>query len=324
MKKSRFKKILSFFKIKKDKNKEFLKNLKSKKRSKKRNSFKISFKLKSRFNFFKKSHIPYFFISLCLIIFVSIWIFISPIFKLKYIEIIKKDSLTDMNIAYKSIESLRWKSIFDINKKDILEKLKSYQENIKDIKVKTIFPRTLYIEIESYKELFNIKIEDKNYLVLENGSFVAKNKHKNLDTLYIEEWFWKNKFLDFKKVFDGTYMKKIVKAKKLLKENILSTDITLLIFYNTERELHIEINNLTRIILSLDNDISIDEQIKKLAIFNKDYKNINKKDLIYIDLRIKNKIFFCEKEKQFQCYKNLREIYPKIDFYEENEEKKED
>ncbi len=322
MKKFNINNIFSFFKKKKKpKNtksiyKLYKKKPKDRTLNKKRKSIKLRFNIKDKFNFIKKTYLPYSLIFFVIIIIIVISLLLSPFFKVKFI-IIKKDNLTNMNIAYKAIDDIRWKSIFSIEEKDLLKRFQSYQENIENIKLNISYPKTLNIEITSFKELFNVYIWWKNYLLLENGSLIPKT-NKELETLKVENTFWKNTFLDYKKVYEQKHIKKIQNILKKLKENIIWIKITSLNFYSVEREFHVEINNFTTIIFSIDDDISVDEQIKNLAIFNKDYKKINKKDIIYIDLRIKNKAFFCDRNSEYRCNLNLKNIYPKL------EEKKEE
>jgi cell division septal protein FtsQ len=55
---------------------------------------------------------------------------------------------------------------------DLFNKFKNYQDNVKSIDSSIILPHTLRIEIESYKELFNVIINEKPYILLENGTLV--------------------------------------------------------------------------------------------------------------------------------------------------------
>jgi len=71
--------------------------------------------------------------------------------------------------------------------------------------------------------------------------------------------------------------------------------------------LHIETKNKVTIIFDLNWEYK--KQIEKLAIFNKDYLDITKNSLVYIDLRIKNKVFYCSTENEYQCIVNLKKIY---------------
>jgi len=69
--------------------------------------------------------------------------------------------------------------------------------------------------------------------------------------------------------------------------------------------------NDTILIFSLDNDIEYMSQIEKLVIFNKDYASIIDNNIYYMDLRIKNKIFYCDKKMSYQCNENIKSIYNK-------------
>jgi cell division septal protein FtsQ len=55
-----------------------------------------------------------------------------------------------------------------IDELDIFHKLKSYQDNIQSVDVKLSLPNTIKIEVGSYKEAFNVIINEKNYILTEN------------------------------------------------------------------------------------------------------------------------------------------------------------
>ena len=58
-------------------------------------------------------------------------------------------------------------------------------------------------------------------------------------------------------------------------------------YYEKERELHIIVNDFSRLIFSLDNSITSEEQIKSLAVLDRENSQISNNDKIYIDLRVK-------------------------------------
>jgi len=62
--------------------------------------------------------------------------------------------------------------MFNVHEIDIFNKFKSYQDNIKSINMKMILPNTIKIEAESYKEIFNINLNENNYILVENGTVV--------------------------------------------------------------------------------------------------------------------------------------------------------
>ncbi|MDR1987688.1 MAG: hypothetical protein LBQ24_02800 [Candidatus Peribacteria bacterium] len=103
-----FKKIKTFF-SKKEKDKKNLFLTKDPKSSlvKKRKHLKVNFDFLRHLEFFKRKYIPYFLIfSIIFAIIVAILIF-GPFFRVKYIEIIKKDDITNMDIAYKAVDFFR-------------------------------------------------------------------------------------------------------------------------------------------------------------------------------------------------------------------------
>jgi cell division septal protein FtsQ len=58
--------------------------------------------------------------------------------------------------------------LFKIDEFDVFYRLKNYQDNIQSVDVTLSLPDTIKVEIGSYKEVFNITINEKNYILLEN------------------------------------------------------------------------------------------------------------------------------------------------------------
>lgn len=307
-----FEKFIQKFKNKKDsKYKLIINNIDRNNFVKKRKSINININFEYYLKFFKKNYIPYYFIISIIIILVIIVVLFWPIFNIKYIEIIKKDNITNMNIAYKSVEDLRWEKIFNVHEVDIFSKLKNYQDNIKSVDMKMILPNTLKIEVESYKEIFNISLNNSNYILVENGTIIPSNHSKNLKFLNIIKKIDKNKFIEYKQIFNPFFIEKINNITSKLEENVLNIKIKELDYYEVERELHVKIENDTIIIFSLDDDLDYMSQIEKLVIFNKEYSSIIDSKIYYIDLRIKNKIFYCNSDMSYQCNENIKSIYNK-------------
>ena len=116
-------------------------------------------------------------------------------------------------------------------------------------------------------------------------------------------------FLEYRKILNPEYLSKITEIQRLLKDNIVDLIIKDIIYYETQRELHITTENDVIIIFTLDWNINIEEQIKSLVIFNQEREQISKSSIVYIDLRIKNKIFFCPSENYNSCQRNIKSIY---------------
>lgn len=316
-------KIKNFFKKfskkKETKNKVLFKTEIQKRPFKKRRSFWLNLKLKKPEFLLNKNYAPYlfgtFFCLFIIILFVIFW----PIFRLEQINVTKKDSFTNIDIIYKSLDDFRWDSIFDMEKSVILKRMQEYQENIKDIELKINFPKTINIKAESYKEKFNISINEKNYILLENGSLIPTiNPLKQLPNLEIVKNIDKTRHLEYKKIFDMNKIAKIEILEKKIYENVAGIEINELKYYEEEREAHFILNKTTRLIFSLDDSISIEEQIKNISIIDKEKSAIAKNDKVYIDLRISWKVYICTMEwdnrnqKKAVCDRNLESIYSKL------------
>ena len=274
---------------------------------KKRRNLSINNKHLEKLKIFWNNTSHYYILLLAILLLTLIYIIFWPLFKIKNIEIIKQDNITNMQIAYKAVDNYRWKSILSIEKKHILENLQKYQHNISSIKTDIILPNTLKIIIDSYKWAYNTTINWKTFLITNNWTLIPSSYSKDLKELIIKKKFDKNKFLDYKKSLDKEYINKITKIISSIKENIIDLEIKELTYYVIERELHIETEKNTTIIFDLNWEYK--EQIEKIVIFNKDYMNVNKSAIIYIDLRIKNKVFYCTNENEYQCLTNIKSIY---------------
>jgi len=279
------------------------KNLK-KSKNKQSYQFKLNFKNKNTNN--KRN-------TIIIIIIIIIWIILlynSSFFKVNKIEILREDPRSSINIAYLSIWNIKWKNIFSLNKNNLKNKLKNYQNNINYISITKLYPHTIKIKIWSYKEIYNTIINNKTYLLLTNWSVVPINKiNKNLLTININNNKIGN-FIDYKQIVKKEKLDKIIYIENKLKKNLLTNKIISIDFFPIQREVHIILKNKTRIIFDINQNLNwIDKQIKKIIIFNKQYHNINKNDIIYIDLRIKYKLYYCDIEKKYDCYNNLKRIY---------------
>ncbi len=261
----------------------------------------------NKLKFLWKNNLYYYFWWIAIIFIILLYIIFWPIFRIQYIEIIKQDNITNMTIAYKATDKYRWKSIFTTKEIDILNRLKDYQQNIKDINTSIKLPSTLKINISSYKWVFNTMVNWKSFIITENWTLIPSSYSDNLKELKVVKEFDKNKFIDYKKILNSYFIKNISYIVEKVKENIIDINIKELKYYMTERELHIITDKNTTLIFNLNS--LINEQIEKLSILNKEKFNINKSTIVYIDLRIKNKVFYCTTEKEYQCIQNIKNVY---------------
>jgi cell division septal protein FtsQ len=262
----------------------------------------------NKINVFNKNKKIYYIIGWCFLFISIVFIVFGPYFRVKNINILKKDNLTNINIAYKAIDSVRWKSIFSIKEKDIFDKLRIYQHNIKDIDISTRIPNNLKITLESYKGLFNTVINDKSYIITENGVLIPNKPDTALQNLQVFNSHKDeiNKFIDYKEIFNPQYINNIATLTNKLKENIIDLNIKELSYYVTEREVHINTTN-NLLLFSLDEDIY--DQVEKTVIFHKQYHSLEKYGIYYSDLRIPNKVFYCPVSEEFRCIQNMKRIY---------------
>ncbi len=281
---------------------------------KKRVHFSIKNKSLEKLKFFWNNKSSYYLLLTFIFISLSLYIVFWPVFKIKNIEIIKQDDITNMIISYKSVDSYRWKSIFSIKKSKIINSLKDYQHNIKMVKTNIVLPNTIKIKIESFKEVFNTDVNNKSFILTQNGVLIPKAHSKSLKKLEIHNEVTNNQFLDYKKYLETEYITKILSIIENLESDLPKIKLKEFKYYVVEREFHVKTDKNT--ILIFDLDWWFDEQINKLIVFSKD--TLKKTTPIYIDLRIDWKVFYCskddekfhiEKEKEKQCLNNLKKLY---------------
>lgn len=103
-------------------------------------------------------------------------------------------------------------------------------------------------------------------------------------------------------------MDQITAIYEEIKTNIIRIQIKDIIYYPIERELILAIEGGAKLIFDLGKPVT--PQIKRLAIFDTENIKIDIPGMVYIDLRIKDKVFYCTTETEYQCVINLKTIYP--------------
>jgi cell division septal protein FtsQ len=97
-----------------------------------------------------------------------IFILFGPIFSVQNIQIFRDDNITEMNLAYSSVDNIREKRIINIDEENIKTRIKEYQNNIKDINISFTLPNTIKINLASYPIYFNTIIHNKPYYITQN------------------------------------------------------------------------------------------------------------------------------------------------------------
>lgn len=274
-----------------------------KKFKRKNKNFKINIKINKTYIF-----------SLLIIISISLiyFLFIWQTFKIVSIEITRKDNISNINIAYNSLESIRNKYLFSIDEDFIIDKLEKYQNNLQFIKINKKFPDKIKIEIWSYKPLFNTVVNNNNYIITSNWTLVPSQHSENLINLQLIWEIQEEKSFtipDYKKIIKETNINKIISIYKKITENLIWIKINYISYYQIEREVHFSINNNLLLIFDLTQDLK--KQVKNFIVFNTNNLKLIKDNIIYIDLRIDNKIFYCEKDNEYKCNLNINSIYKK-------------
>jgi len=281
------------------------------------------FKEKKRFYYFNtvinileqnkdRFRLSFIFIGTFLIVASSYILFFSPYFRVSPSKVIieRLDSITDVNIAYKSIEDIYNISIFSIETDEVINKLKTLQKNIKHVKISRLFPNGLKIIIESYKPQFFVRFPslEKSYIITSNGILIYQKI--NDAGLYfldlVDPSFTEMSFIDYKEGVAENFMSFILRSRDFLKTTFPTVNIAKFAYFKAEREIHITLESGLIVLLRTANDI--DDQILSLRVYNDKNKDfINSWNVRYIDMRIPGKIFVCK--DTVLCNGNLKRIY---------------
>ena len=286
----------------------FIKDLKKNKFKKRRNKKVLQFLHLFDFKIDKHNAL-YIYTWILLVIFIGVGLVVfGPYFKVQTINIVRQDNLSNINIAYKSLENIRGTHIMLNDKLSIEKNIKNYQENIQNVEISKNLPDKLDIAISSYKPLFNTEINGKNYIIVENGSFIPEKKNPDIRDLTILSKKRSSSIPDYKKIIDVKYLQQIVSIYNEIKINIIRIQVKDIIYYPIEREVIVSIGWWAKLIFDLESPVI--PQVKRLAIFDTENIKIDTASMMYIDLRIKDKVFYCTTETEYQCIVNLKNIYP--------------
>lgn len=262
------------------------------------------------FSFKRKSLIGFSLIGLTAAIIGIIFLFKAQYFSVQNITIESPDELTNINIAYDSIDSFRSTNIFNIQSSEILKKLQTYQPNVTSISLEKQLPDSLDIITHSSPIILNAIYSEKVYAITQNWVAIKKNINPDEQTVNTIEVVQDREStpinIDYTVVIENEVIEKINQYINSFKHNLITSPIEKNQFYPKESELHILLQDNTLLIFDINWDVV--EQIKKLIVF---YKENEQSKHIYIDLRIENKVFYCGYENEFQCKQNLKKLYTK-------------
>lgn len=233
----------------------------------------------------------------------------SHYFSVKKIDIIPLDERVNENLVYKTIEDIRYTPILFVDKDRIKNEIISHQPSIEIIDIRKIYPDNIKITIGTYETKFYFHSDSKVYEISKNGVIIPSRAQQNntskinvrvrgLDSLG---------YLDYKKIFKEEHIEKMSEIIQKIKEKNSFVKINATTYYKKEAEFHITDENGSVIIFDLNKNIDI--QIEKLNIFYKKFYDQIKIGIVYLDLRINEKIIYCPKSDENTCKNNLKEIY---------------
>lgn len=204
--------------------------------------------------------------------------FFSPYFKISPSRVIieRLDSITDINIAYKSIEDVYGESIFSLDTHSIVRKLTGLQKNIKHAEITRLFPNGLKIIVESYKPQFFVRFKEseKSYILTSNGILIyQKVNDSGLHFLdLVDPSFAEMSFIEYKEGIPENIMPYVIVTRDLFKSTFTATNIAKFTYFRAEREIHITLESGMIVLLRTAADI--DKQIMSLKEYNDRNKDI--------------------------------------------------
>lgn len=260
------------------------------------------------------SHIPYIFpqrkrhffwiwgalISLWLILFLLLW----PFLKVRYIYITRQWYTINIEQAYATTDYLRGKNILLLDTLSIANRLQKSQGAIQNIEFQLESFNTLNINIRSYPTVF----QSNGYLILWNGSILRWENTISSDIPSIQLSKDISELAIFEETLNASEIKNIQILLEAISKNIPGFNTETILYQVTEKELLISNKIGTIFIFDIWNT-DVSEQVKKLAVFQKESVDITQKKYIYVDVRIPGKLFLCPYEEEFNCRENIRKIY---------------
>lgn len=229
----------------------------------------------------------------------------SPYFLIKSIQIERQDNHSNIEIGYTILNEYLKDNIFMLDVWTARQQLMDSQENLWKVLISKQFPQTLKVSLTSFPAVYNSIIKEKEHLILANGSAVP-GKQEDLPFLNLK-FTELPVFYEYKKILSEIELRKIYEIDNLIKLNFATVPYEKINYYIAEKEAHVILESWATIIFDLLWDPEV--QIEKLSVFHQENLEITNATLIYTDLRIDGKLYFCTTAEEFNCYNNLNFIY---------------
>ena len=291
------------------------------------NSFSRIFQnLPERFEFnlsFLLGAVGWFLIVLCIYI-----IFFSPYFDLlpSRVTITTATPGANTNLAYKSIEDLYGRKIYDIEPTKVVEKIRQNEPHIDTVDVSLSYPNWLKVILTHSPIVANITIfwVNKKLFLTKNGVFLPGSGTGLIQGVLIptieiiSTSIREEMFIEYRKLLDKETVLWILDTLERFKITLPSFIPTRILYFTEERELHISNEKWVILLLTLDNPLrsfdkraeSIQEQLNSLTQYQeRNIKKIDTGDLKYIDARVSGSLYVCSNKPV--CHKHLIDIYGK-------------
>lgn len=236
------------------------------------------------------------------------FLFFSSYTSISQINIYREGPLIDINRAYTLLDYLRGKNLINTDNASIVQRLQKSQTSISQIRINKDFPNTLNIYLDSYSTIF----QTENHYILTNGSIIQKENEDFPETRLLYLSTDVSEYVDFWQKLNTTELSQINLLLEELSKNILWFNSAQIFYYIKERE--VLIKDSLWIIYIFDLEQNINQQVRRLAIYDTESNSSNRELYSYIDLRISDKIFLCSRDLQATCENNLRQIYSDLIF----------
>lgn len=255
-----------------------------------------------------------------LVLIVLLTLIISFLFKGAYFQVSKfevtsLDWISNIDFAYKVVNDFAYENIFTFKEKAFISEIKNIQPNLKKISVNKWFPNTLKVELESFLPVYQTFINGKNYLILENGSFVPLDKqNETIGVLNIYNMdFGVSWNLSYKKPMSSEILNNIKYVSEWIA--IVTPDVKIeeMNLFLENRELHLKVND-TILIFDLVGDLK-----SKLLSYEIFFNKSQTWDEVYVDLRLEERFDICPREPENiyenqemlekACMERLKQIY---------------
>jgi len=250
--------------------------------------------------------IQYISVSIAILCLWTYLLFYSEYTTIKTINIYREWALIDINRSYSIVDYLRGNNLLSADSSTIAQRLQRSQSSISEIRINKDFPDTINIYLNSYTPVF----QTENHFILSNGSIIVKEEDvfPDIQKIYLSEDI--SQYDDFQQKIAPETLESIANILSESNKNILAFTPNQIFYFLKEREIIIRDDVWTLYIFDLEK--SAENQIKQLAIYEKESAPDSRWLLSYIDLRIPDKLFLCNRDLQSVCLNNINQIYGNI------------